>query len=100
MGERRMCGVNVFGGPRNVRKRLSFAFASSVFSQIRTRCLVYLLSNVLIPFFLRRCHFHSSAATLIGLRNISAARHTHVFAGVRICFPMGRTRRTKPNRLD
>lgn len=79
----------MFGGPRKMGKRVSFAFASSVFSHIRYRCLIYLLSNVFIPFFVRRCHFHSSAATLIGLRKISASRGTHVFAGMRICFPGG-----------
>lgn len=95
-----MCGVKLFGGPRNVRNRLRFAFASSVFSHISYSCLVYLLSNVFIPFFVRRCHFHSSSATLIGLRKISDTRHTQVFAGVRICFPIGRTRRTRSNRLS
>lgn len=95
-----MCGVNLFGGPRNVRNRLSFAFASSVFSQTSYSCLVYQLSSVFIPFFVRRCHFQSSSATLIGLRNMSATRHTHVFAGIRICFPIGRTRRTNLKRLS
>ncbi len=84
---RNICGVKVVAGARNISNRIDVAFASSIFSHISTRFLIYQVSNVLIPFFVRRCHFGDSAATLIGFRSVSARTGTHHVTNIRICFP-------------